>query len=106
MSEFNGTQIAPNWFEDCELSAQDLSLIIGKNPDRQQASIDQFNMLATYLTDKVGIYPHEIREWLYSGMRRLDGSRPIDVLHDTDGFDRVFDEAVQWHNDTYGLNYD
>lgn len=103
MTEVAHVQVAPNWFEDCQLNSTELSLILGDNTGQQQLAIDQFNMLATYLVENVELHPYEIKDWLFSGMRRLEGKKPIDVLHKEGGFDQVFEEALRWYDDTQEL---
>lgn len=103
MLEIAPLRLGTDWFSECELSPTDISAILGPDSVNQEEAIDKFNLLGTYLVENVQIFPGEIREWLYSGMRRLGGKRPIDILHDEDGFDKVFEEAVSWRDDFEGL---
>lgn len=97
-------EVVTNYFGTFGLESRDaIDSFLGTNGDNRAERVVQINRIGGYLVDSVGLYPREIQDWFTQGMSRLDGARPVDVLHEKDGFAMVYDEAVRWYDDTREL---
>lgn len=103
ISEIEQVRLEQNWFNVCDLGQSDMSKVTGSDPEYVLDRIDRFNTLGTYLVEVVGVYATELKDWLHSGMKSLDMQRPIDVLAEDDGFEKVFEVAEEWFADMQDL---
>ncbi len=77
-------------------SREAMDRYLGTSGDNRTNRIDQINCLSEFLIESVGLLPIELKTWFQQQMLYLDGATPLDVLPETDGYDRVFNEARRW----------
>ncbi len=77
-------------------SREAIDRFLGTSGDDRANRIDQVNCLSEFLIETVGILPIELKTWFQQEMLFLDGATPLDVLLETDGYERVFNEARRW----------
>lgn len=98
MERIDDLPILPNRLGVAEFNPREMGQILGVSVKDQELAKDNYNWLAAYLVEEVGIYEDEVPEWFKSRARGLDNERPIDIWKEADGFIRVFDYAQQYRD--------
>jgi hypothetical protein len=91
--------LLPNRLAVAEFSPIQVDTILGgsseaglHNQERELLK-SNFNWVAAYLCEEVGIYETELAEWFTSEARSLGGKTPLSVWRGAEGFWKVFEYA-------------
>jgi hypothetical protein len=88
--------LLPNRLAIAPFSSEEVETIIGGNEYENQLLASNFNWVAAYLCEEVGILEYEVVDWFRSEAKGLDGKSPLDAWKSEDGFWKVFEYAQQY----------
>jgi hypothetical protein len=83
----------PNRFGIAEFGPNEVETILGNDSSQHQLAASNFNWIAAYLCEEVGIFEYEVTDWFRSKVRGLGAKSPLAVWGAEDGFQKVFDYA-------------
>src|SRR5258708_40297192 len=92
----SGIPELPNRLSVADLNPTELMQITGTSLREQELAKDNYNWLAAYLVEEVGLYEEEAAEWFKWQAAGLDGERPIDVWSRPDVYLTVFEYAQRF----------
>ena len=95
MSDIDGVKplnLLPDRLDVAEFSPFELKVVLGESADREQ-SRDNYNWVGAYLVEQAQLFEWEVAEWFKSGAKEIGGKRPLDLWHNMDGIEKVFDYA-------------
>ncbi len=86
----------PDRLSIAEFNPREIVKIMGSSVLQHGLAKENFNWLAAYLVEEIGLYEGEVVEWFKSNAKGLGGQRPLDVWDNPDGFVEVFDYAQEF----------
>src|SRR5438445_10004194 len=86
-------QLLPDRLSIAEFEPEVLGQLLGLTIESQALARENFNWLAAYLVEEVGLYENEVVEWFHSGAKGLGSRTPLEAWGDPDGFTDVFSYA-------------
>lgn len=95
--DFRDLPELPNRLAVAEFNPKEVMKLTGTSLEDQITGRDNFNWVAAYLVEEVGLHEEELADWFRSSAAGLDDRRPIDVWPQPDGFVSVFDYAQQYN---------
>lgn len=82
--------LLPNRLAAVEFEPVELETIVGLREEEKPWNTDNFNWVAAYLCEEVGITELDLGKWFRREVPGLEGQSPLDVWTSDDGFGRVF----------------
>lgn len=85
--------LLPNRLAAVEFEPVELETILGLREEEKPSNTDNFNWVAAYLCEEVGITELDLCKWFRREVPGLDDQSPLDIWTSEDGFGRVFSYA-------------
>jgi len=89
--KFESLSLLPDRLSVAEFEPETVDKLLGPTPESQELARENFNWLAAYLVEEVGLFENEVSEWFLSGAKGLGGKTPLAAWNKPDGFMDVFD---------------
>ena len=83
----------PDRLSIAEFDPDVIDRLLGSTLDSQTLAKENFNWVAAYLVEEIGLFENEVAEWFLSGAEGLHGKTPLDVWEEPEGFVDVFEYA-------------
>lgn len=96
LEQFESVSLLPNRFGIAEFGPREVEGILGKDPRQYQLASENFNWIAAYLCEEVGIFENEVTDWFRMRAKGLGQRSPLAAWQSEDGFEKVFDYAQQY----------
>ncbi len=86
--------LLPNRLAVVPFGAEEIHALVGSDNQYETCLLaSNFNWIAAYLCEEVGIFEEEVADWFRGEAKGLDGDSPMDVWRANDGFWKVFEYA-------------
>lgn len=85
--------LLPNRLAVIPFSPEEVDTIMGGNEYERELLASNFNWIAAYLCEEIGIYEDEVADWFRGEAAGLDHKSPLSVWRSREGFWKVFEYA-------------
>jgi hypothetical protein len=79
-----------------DFSLNEMESISSATPDNPELARDNYNWMAAFLVEEVGLYEVEVADWFRSRAAGLDERTPLEIWSSPDGFETIFDYALRY----------
>lgn len=93
-NQVESMELLPNRLSIAPFGPEEIDTIIGSDNEYERELLtSNFNWIAAYLCEEMGIFEDEIPDWFRGEARGLDGKSPLSVWRSKEGFWKVFEHA-------------